>query len=241
MTIADEIEALHHTDQRAVRSVDSLTDAQWAEPSLLPRWTRAHVISHLALNAEAFTGALLGLMDGELVPIYPSQAARDADIDELAHAHISEIRDRFFAATQHFRTIAADLTADQWTASVARLPGGPHWPAATLVSTRRREVEIHHADLGVAYTHHSWPLDFCAELIDHATVDHRESPASPKFSVHATDMNRTWSAGAPQPVVEGFGADLGWWLVARGNGEGLSCDPGLPQLGPWSRAPAQGR
>jgi maleylpyruvate isomerase len=241
MTIPDEIEALRHSDQRAVRSVDSLADAQWAESSLLPGWTRAHVVAHLALNAEAFSGALLGLMDGEPVPLYPSEAVRDADIDALATAVISEIRSRFFAGSQHFRNIAADVTAEQWGATVARLPQGPHWPASTLIATRRREVEIHHADLGVAYTHRSWPTDFCAELLDRVTADHSASGASPGFSVRATDKNRTWSAGAPEPVVEGFAADLGWWLVGRGHGEGLSCESGLPDLGPWRRAPVQGR
>ena len=32
----------------------------------------------------------------------------------------------------------------------------------TIVATRRREIEIHHADLGASYTQHDWPDDFVA-------------------------------------------------------------------------------
>ena len=77
-------ELLHESTQRLVRTVDSLPDAAFAEPSGLPDWTRAHVIAHLALNAEGLAGALTGLVQGEPTPMYSSPEARDADIAELA-------------------------------------------------------------------------------------------------------------------------------------------------------------
>ena len=45
--------SLRDADHRLVRTVDGLSDEQLAAPSLLPGWTRAHVVAHLALNAEA--------------------------------------------------------------------------------------------------------------------------------------------------------------------------------------------
>jgi maleylpyruvate isomerase len=241
MTIADEIEVLHHTDQRAVRSVDSLTDAQWAEPSLLPHWTRAHVIAHLALNAEGFARALEGLLEDERVPIYPSNESRNADIEALASRHVSHIRDRYFATTQHFRTVANSLEEEHWADTVLRLPEGPEWPARSLIAARRQEVEVHHADLGMAYTAQQWPSDFTFWLIDRTTGTHADSPDSPDFALRATDVGRTWQVGASQPEVAGTAADLAWWLIGRGHGEGLSPAGNLPTLGPWQRQPVQGR
>lgn len=238
MAVVDEIEALHHSDQRAVRTVDSLTADQWAGPSLLPGWTRAHVVAHLALNAEAFAGALAGLRSGNEVPIYPSEAQRDADIEELATAPRDAIRKRFFAATGHFRTVVGQLSTRDWEGTVLRLPGGPVWPAAALPGARLREVEVHLADLDAGYSRLDWTPEFAAHLLEQVTSDHAYSPESDPFTVRATDLDRSWFVGAARPVISGTAADLGWWMLGRGQAEGLSThgDP-MPKLGPWRRSP----
>ena len=51
--------------QRLVRTVDSLDDEELATPSGLPDWTRAHVVAHLALNAEGLAGVLRSRIEGE--------------------------------------------------------------------------------------------------------------------------------------------------------------------------------
>lgn len=232
-----ELESLHHSDQRLLRTVDSQSAEQWQEPSLLPGWSRAHVVAHLALNAEGLAGALEGLTTSEQVAMYPSNEARTAGIHELGQEPTSDIRERLFAATQRLRDAMGLLTADQWAASINRLPEGPVWPVADLVEARQREVEIHHADLGLDYTHRDWPTEFATALLDSATATHDLSPDSPAFSVRATDLGKSWSVGAPEPVVSGEASALGWWLVGRGEGEGLTAEPGpLPPLGPWQRA-----
>lgn len=242
MAVVDDLEALHHSDQRAVRTVDSLTDEQWTGPSLLPGWTRAHVIAHLALNGEGFAGALEGLRDGSVVPIYPSDASRDIGIQTLAREPHRVIRERFFAATAHFRKVAASLRGRDWDGSVHRLPDGPTWPAVDLVGARQREVEIHLADLDAGYSHHDWPAAFCSQLLDQVSGDHADSPDSESFAVRATDLGTVWPVGAAEPEVEGTAADLGWWLVGRGRGEGLITDRDrLPELGPWRRSPLRWR
>lgn len=236
MPTPEEFESLHHSDQRLLRTVDSLSPEHWREPSLLPGWSRAHVVAHLALNAEGFAGALHGLATGNPVAIYPSNEARNAGIDELAAADTDDIRERLFTATQHLRTVMAGLNGEQWESTVNRLPEGPVWPAASLVESRQREVEIHHADLGLAYTHRNWPIEFAKTLLDSATATHDVSPDSPAFTVRAMDVGRDWPVGAATPVVVGSASNLGWWLIGRGAGEGLSAEPGpLPALGPWQR------
>jgi maleylpyruvate isomerase len=234
------LDALHQSEQRLLLTVDSLTPAQYAEPSLLPGWSRAHVVAHLGLNAEGLAGAVDGLAHELVVPIYQSDEQRDADIEALAREDATEIRERLFAAGQALRDALASLDPPQWEGAVIRVPDGPQWPVATLPGTRRREVEIHHADLDAGYGPADWPEDFCIELLDAVTVDHADSPDSPGFAVRATDTVRTWAAGAENPVVEGKAADLGWWLVGRGNGEGVTSTTGdLPRLGPWRRTAAR--
>jgi maleylpyruvate isomerase len=238
--LAQALDGLHQSEQRLLRTIDSLRDDQWTELSVLPGWTRAHVVAHLALNAEGLARAVDGLAHGREVSVYDSNEARDSDIEDLSAEPSAEIRERLFGAGQRLREALESLDGTQWEGAVPRVPGGPSWPVATLPQTRRREVEIHHADLDAGYSHRDWPADFTIELLDLATVDHAESADSPGLTVRATDTVRSWDAGADQPVVSGTAADLGWWLVGRGSGEGLSTDDGeLPRLGPWRRAPAR--
>ncbi len=68
-------------DHELIRTVDGLPDPAYAEPSLLPGWSRAHVIAHLTLNAEGLAGVLHGAHVGEPRPMYASQEARATDLD----------------------------------------------------------------------------------------------------------------------------------------------------------------
>lgn len=238
--LAAVLDELHESEQRLLRTVDSLAPDQWAEPSILPGWSRAHVTAHLALNAEGLAGAIDGLVREHVVPVYASSDQRDTDIEELAQADPTELRDRLFAGGQGLRDTLEGLDPAQWQGTIPRVPGGPEWPVSIVPELRRREVEIHHADLAAGYRPADWPADFCVELLDTATRDHAGSDDSPDFAVRATDLDRTWTVGADRPVVTGSAADLGWWLVGRGSGEGLTCDNGdLPRLGPWRRTPAK--
>ncbi len=217
------------------RTVDALTAEELAGPSLLPGWSRAHLVAHLALNGFAMAAVAQGVGRGTTPAMYESDEQRDIEIEELAEADPADLRDQLLSATTAFADAVALVPEHHWSGTFTRVPGGPTWPAATLVETRRRELEIHHADLGAAYTHHDWPADFVAELLDVVSVD--QAPSGPLL-VSATDLDRAWAVGdGDGPVVTGRGADLGWWLTGRGPGEGISCDSGeLPTLGPWRRA-----
>lgn len=231
--------------RQLIRSVDALTDDELDAPSLLPTWSRAHVIAHLALNGAGIAGALEGLAQGEEVAMYPSQEARDRDIDELVARGPAALRDALMADCHRFQESVEDLPEACWTATFPRVPGGQRFDVASIVETRRREVEIHHADLGVHYSCADWPDDFVVELLGKVVVDHADDGP---FVVHATDLDRRWSVGTIAEedggdhlqVVSGTGGDLGWWLTGRGQGGGLAANPGgLPRIGPWRRTPAK--
>ena len=96
-------DTIARADRALVRTVDALSDPQYAEPSQLPGWTRAHVVAHLALNGEGLAGVLHGAHVGRPQPMYASPEARDADIEELAAAAPDELRERFLAATTPLR------------------------------------------------------------------------------------------------------------------------------------------
>ena len=224
------LEELATATRRLVRTVDGMPEHAYAEPSLLPDWTRGHVVAHLALNAEAMAGALRGLTEGTSVPMYPSQEARDSDIAALGKAAPEAIRSRLLGGTTDFVSAVSAVPDEAWGVDIDRTPGGRTFKAGAILGMRHREVEIHHADLGLGYTHADWPQQFAVRLIE--SMAKRERPAP--FSVRALDIGRTWHLGNGGPTVSGAAAELGWWLTGRGEGTGLSSDDGaLPRIEAW--------
>ena len=228
-------DALHDATQRLVRSVDTMTDDTWRGDSLLPGWTRAHLVAHLTLNAEGLAGSLEGLRQGRGVPMYPSPQARDQDIEELSREEVPRARDRLLASVSRFADAVAAMDDEDWSRQIERVPGGPTFPAAAVPAMRWREVEIHHVDLGVGYDHHDWPVAFAEAAVDSMTT--RLADLSPGFRLLLTDLDRECGVGsvAPgAPVVRGSVADAARWRSGRGDGAGMSSEGGdLPQIGAW--------
>lgn len=66
---------------RLLVTAGSLGDGAIAEPSLLPGWSRGHVLAHLARNADALRNLLIWARTGVVTPGYRSQQAREDDIE----------------------------------------------------------------------------------------------------------------------------------------------------------------
>jgi maleylpyruvate isomerase len=225
------IELLDSGTRRLVRSVDKMTDEEWKQPSLLPGWSRAHVVAHLTLNAEGLSAALEGVHEGRAVPMYRSQEARDSDIASLGTTSIPALRDRFLSSTTVIGEWVDELADNLEATTIQRTPGGRAFPAGDVGVMRTREVEIHHADLGLDYTSTDWPADFVVLLMDSRSgTEHAGAP----FVAHATDLGRSWQFGTGGPTVSGAASALAWWVTGRGTGEGVTSDDGqVPRMEPW--------
>jgi maleylpyruvate isomerase len=228
--MADPLD-LSEATRRLVRTADAMTDEQYAEASALPGWTRAHVLSHLALNAEGLAGALVGIVEGRPVPMYASQEARDADIAELGEKAPSAIRTRLLGGCTDLADAIAAVPEDESGLTLERTPGGRTFAVGDVPWMRLREVEIHHADLAAGYDRAAWSSEFAAHVLGGMAA--RAGSAGP-FTARPVDLDREWSYGEGGPVVSGTAVDLAWWLTGRGSGEGLTTDGGvLPRMGAW--------
>ncbi|WP_161962289.1 maleylpyruvate isomerase family mycothiol-dependent enzyme [Nocardioides speluncae] len=222
-----DLTAVHDATTRYLQTVDASTDSLLREPSVLPGWSRGHVVAHVALNALGFARALDGITHDKPAPIYDSQERRDADIEEYAGFPADRLREVSFDACGRLKAaFEREYAAD---ATIHRTPGGPEWPVSELISTRCREVEIHHADLLLDYGPGDWPEQFAEYLLELAAYDrgdeHNLQLRTPAAKVAVGDGSG--------PEITGSVADLAWWLLGRGTGDGLSGE--LPELGPWHR------
>jgi len=137
---------------RYLQALTVLDDESVRRPSLLPGWSRAHVVAHLSRNADAFTRVLGQVAAGEPASMYASSEARDADIaDTVERLDLAGLVEDALASTARLTEALWACEADPGT-PYTRVPGTePSFPLDTVGPRRRAEVEIHHSDLGTGY------------------------------------------------------------------------------------------
>ncbi len=210
---------------RLLATAGRLRDDEWPAPTECAGWGRAHVLAHLALNAEGLAGAVRGLLEGRPTQMYASDTARDADIETLAAQPASTIRDRLRASAETFAEAVAGVPGLAPDATFERTPGGRTMLARGVPFLRLREVEIHHADLRAGYTHADWPQETAVRIFEHDA----ERYDGPPLTADATDLGRTYALGSPgddDPVVSGPVSALAWWLTGRDPGDLLTSTTG---------------
>ncbi len=91
--LSNRLTALRASTSAMVADFDEQrwTDADMAAPIALPRWTRGHVLTHIARNADSIARALSGALRGEIVQRYPDgPEGRAADIEAGAGRPVLE-------------------------------------------------------------------------------------------------------------------------------------------------------
>lgn len=133
------------------RTLVGFDDAAARGASLLPGWTRGHVLTHLARNADGNRNMVEGAIAGEVRMMYPAGAeGREADIEAGAVRSAAELVEDLLDA--HALLVAAwgRMPADGWDRLGEPLAGGP-WTMADVVASRLREVLVHHVDLDLGF------------------------------------------------------------------------------------------
>jgi len=148
-----------HATQRLLGTARQIAEPDLRQPSLLPGWTRAHVLAHLARGADAMRHLLVGARSGEDRPAYASEHERAAAIEHTAGLSAKELVADLAASAMALRTIARQLPDEAWRFPVRLRDSGP-FPAAQLLTIRLVEVELHHGDLGTGYGPGDWPAAF---------------------------------------------------------------------------------
>ena len=213
------------------------SDSDVREPSVLPGWTRGHVLTHIARNGDACGRTFAGTLRGEVAARYPDgPEGRAADIEagsgRGATELIADVRD---SIDRLDRLCAALTEADAWSK-----PADDDRPAGTWLTSRWREVEIHRADLDGAYRASDWPAAFVDYLLPRLApkVGERTEQALrievAREGSTTTGLGGTvWTSGRDGETVRGPDWALLAWLVGRPSLTEGQLNT-LPELAPWS-------
>ena len=197
---------------------------QWSDgdvqaSSLLPGWSRGHVLTHIARNADGITATLAGALRGEVVARYPDgPSGRNADIEAGAGRPVTgllaDVRD---SADRLDGLFAAIAEADAWEALSSEGRAANEWPLR-----RWREVEIHRVDLDGTYTADQWPAEFVEYLLPllatdlgNRTGDGLTVEVAKAGSVSRELPGRAWTIRDGGRAVTGPDWALLAWLLGR--------------------------
>jgi len=128
------------------RKLNELADAELDSPSLLPGWTRAHVIAHVGYNARALARLMEWANTGIETPMYESPQARNEEIEYGATLPPAALRHLYEHSAIHLNVEWRDTPPAAWAREV-KTAQGRTVPAAETVWMRMREVWIHAVDL----------------------------------------------------------------------------------------------
>ncbi|GEK18275.1 maleylpyruvate isomerase family mycothiol-dependent enzyme [Cellulomonas persica] len=220
------------------RKLNELANDELDAPSLVPGWTRRHVVAHVGLNARALTRLTEWAATGVETPMYASREERDAEIEYGATQPARALRNLSAHAAVHLNVEWRDLSDEAWRAQV-RTAQGRVVPASETVWMRTREVWVHAVDLDNGASFRQFP----AELVDALLADvtrlwrtraDAEGVVVPLLEPTDRPAGTAWGAVGPngddegRPHLRGRAADLAQWATGRGGGPLLTSVAGSP-------------
>lgn len=230
----DRLAACAAAHGRLAALVERLDDVLVRRQSRLPGWTVAHLLTHLARNADSHTGMIEAAWSGEIRPQYPGGAEERArGIEAGADRSAAELRDDLSAAVARLERAWDSTHVDIWRTGVGRTVSGGITTIADLVFYRWREVEIHSFDLGLTDVGGLDWDELSSSYVDAEwewTLAGLPARVPPEVTVLLAPGDRpSHAAGTGKRIVpvEAPTLPILRWLTGRGG------DPTWSALGPW--------
>lgn len=221
-----------------VEAVEALDDEDLVTPSLLPGWSRAHVVAHVARNADALVRLATWARTGTETRMYASAEAREAEIERTAAEPAAELRHLVTATAAELDQALDAMDEQAWGAQVQALDGR-RFPAAVLPWMRVRETWLHAVDLGTGVGLDDAPDGLVDELAADVTATLGRADGCPAVRLRPTDRDpgraTAWRLGpdGDATTVAGPAGALVVWLTGRSDGADLEHDDTLPTLPRW--------
>ena len=219
--------------------VEGLDEAAVRGRSLLPGWSRAHVITHLARNADALVNLLTWARTGVEHLMYASRADRDADIEEGSPGGDCRCCGRTWTrrASVSPRRRASCPTRRGTRRSCT--PKGRPLQARQVPWLRLREVWFHLIDLDRGIGFDDLPADFVEEFLDDVVrqFEGRHGRAARCGSRRHCRTGVSGAGSSTEPgssaTVRGSASRMLGWLTGRER-RGAACSGTVPELPGWA-------
>ncbi|GAA6526737.1 maleylpyruvate isomerase family mycothiol-dependent enzyme [Intrasporangium sp. DVR] len=215
--------------ERLVATAESFADDDVRAESLCAGWTRGHVLTHLARNAEGLGRVCAAVLTGAAETMYESPEARDSDIEAGAGRPAAELAADVRVTAAALAPQITRLGIEHVGTTVERVPGGQLIAAERVPFMRLREVVWHHVDLDAGYTFESAPEELVHLFLEDTVRRLGSSDGVPGLLIR-TDEGEEWTVGDGGSTITGPRHGVLLWL-ARGRADALrDHSDALPRL-----------
>lgn len=206
--------------------VENLGNDEVAADSLLPDWSRGHVISHLANNARGLSNLIEWALTGVQKDMYLSVEQRAIDIENDAKRAGNEIVADFLEQSKVLLSNLERLMAGPILSDEVVLGNGSHVHPHEITTLRERELLVHLVDLGLAYKANDWTLDFSIKTLKSVSAGKRKQRVNFRLLIAG---DHTWTMDQ-NGMVDIFGTpqSLAAWLMGREPDDKLVTSDGSP-------------
>jgi maleylpyruvate isomerase len=225
LTLAADVDVLRplvaEATDRLVEETGKVDDHGWRSPSRLPGWTRGHVATHLARQADALVRLVEGALSGRPQPMYVSPEQRDAEIEAGAGRPGDQLQADLDTAAADLSAVFDRLTsADAWE-RVVELRGGDEVPAKLLPLARLSEVALHHVDLDIGFEATDIDERSAELLLGWCAFRLRRRGDFPRLQLALPSGQQPVGSQGIATTVSGSSPELLGWLTGRSGGTGL--------------------
>lgn len=205
------------------RKVEELSDTQLDEPTLLPGWTRRHLIAHVGYNARAITRLVQWANTGVETPMYASPAQRSHEIELGATMPARALRNLNHHAAVSLNVEWRDTPADKWDYEI-KTAQGRTVPLTETVWMRTREVWLHAIDLNNGARIADIPEDVQVRLLKDIVTAWQKRETDPGFAIAIENRNDLGTLGGgtetSKPInIRGSLPAVLAWASGRGTAE----------------------
>lgn len=201
-----------------------LSDDEWRAPSLLPGWTRAHVATHIARDADALRGVVTAALDGAERSLYQSPEVKYNAIERGSERGGLDLQIDLDTSAGRLATTFDQV--EDWLLPI-RLPEG-EYPASVLPLVRLQEVCLHHLDLDTGFRWEDIDLIPARWLLQWLCLLLRDDDTLPSVDITSdSGVAASFGGTGVRRRVTGTDAALWAWLAGRYDGADLSGADGL--------------
>jgi len=233
MNLDERLAIVRRGTEHFAEALAELYDADLDGDSLLPGWSRRHVVAHVGYNALAIARLVDWATTGIETPMYESPEARDNEIAHGAALSARELRRLFEHSAAELERAWRGLPDKNWTKQV-KTSKGLLVPASETVWMRTREVWIHAVDLDDGASFDDIPAEVLERVLTDITATWKDRGDGTGLRLAATDGTQVFGdQSADAEVVSGSLADLAAWATGRSTDGVTSTTEGLPVAPVW--------